>query len=94
MQVSRTTLKIWPGATQRARPSLRFDERDRFTLRHRLATVRAVRPRQRRGEPEPNDFPVNNGCPMHTVSVRKDAGRNKRFVQPTHVAVAANSRRV
>ena len=82
MHVSRTTLKVRPGATQCPRPSLGFDEPDRFTFGHRLATVLAVRPRQRGGEPEPNDFPVDYGCRIHDISVRKDAGRHKRARTP------------
>src|ERR1700674_2997156 len=85
MQVSRTTLKIGPGATQCPCAPLGFDEPHRFTFGHRLATVLAVRARQRRGELEPDDFPVDDGSRIHAISVRKDAGRNKGPVPLTQV---------
>ena len=49
MQVSRTTRKVGPGASQRPCASLCFDERNRLGLGHAFPAVLAVRPRQRRG---------------------------------------------
>ena len=79
MHVSRTTLKIRPGATQGPRTSLPFDERNRFPLRHRLSTILSVRPRQRRGELETNDFAFDYGCRIHDISVRKETDGGKRM---------------
>jgi hypothetical protein len=42
MQVSRTTRKVGPGASQRPCASLRFDERNGLAVGHRLAAVLAV----------------------------------------------------
>jgi hypothetical protein len=78
--------RIGPGATQCPRTPLGFDEPHRFTFGHRLATVLAVRARQRRGELEPDDLPVDYGGRIHAISVRKDAGRNKCPVPLTQVA--------
>jgi hypothetical protein len=71
MQVSRTTRKVEPGATQCTRTTLRFDECDGLRLGHRLPAVLAVRPRQRARELEPNNFPVDDGRRIHNIRVRK-----------------------
>ena len=47
MQVSRTTRKVGPGASQRPCASLGFDERNRLGFGHGFAPVLAVRSRQR-----------------------------------------------
>ena len=78
MQVSRTTRKVWPGASQCPRTSLGFDERNRLAFGHRLAAVLAVCSRQRRGELEPDDLSFDDGCRIHDTSVRKEADRHKR----------------
>ena len=78
MQVSRTTRKVGPGASQNPRASLSFDERNRLAFGHRLAAVLAVRSRQRRGELAPDDLAFNDGCRIHDISVRKEADRHKR----------------
>ena len=71
MQVSRTTRKVGPGASQRPCASLRFDERNRLGLGHRLAAVLAVRTRQRRGQLEPDNLAANDGRRIHDTSVRE-----------------------
>src|SRR3972149_2384363 len=78
MQVSRTTRKVRPGASEYPRASLGFDARNRLAFGHRLATVLAVCSRQRRGELEPDDLAFNHGCCVHDTSVRKEAARHKR----------------
>jgi hypothetical protein len=78
MQVSRTTRKVWPCASQRPLASVGFDERNRLAFRHRLAAVLAVCSRQRRGELEPDDLAFDDGCRIHDTSVRKEADRRKR----------------
>jgi hypothetical protein len=88
MQVSRTTRKVRPGASQRPRASLGFDERNHFGLGHRLAAVLAVCSRQRRGELEPDDLAFNDGCRIHDTSVRKEADRHKRGQVSTAVRAA------
>src|SRR5207249_4329761 len=82
MQVSRTTRKVGPGASQRPCASLGFDERNRLGLGHRLAAVLAVRSRQRRGKLEPNHLPANDGRRMHDTSVREGRHRHKRCDAP------------
>ena len=69
MQVSRTTRKVRPGATQRPCASLRFDKGNRFGLGHRLPPVLAVRSRQRRGQLEPDNLATNDGRRVHDISV-------------------------
>ena len=71
MQVSRTTRKVRPGASQRSCASLRFDERNRLRLGHRLAPVLAVRTSQCRGQLEPDNLAANDGRRMHDTSVRE-----------------------
>ena len=78
MQVSRTTRKVGPGASQRPRASLGFDERNRLAFGHRLAAVLPVCSRERRGELEPDDLAFNDGCRIHDTSVRKEAARHKQ----------------
>ncbi len=87
MQVSRTTRKVWSGASQCPRASLSFDERNRFCLGHRHAVVLAVCSRQRRSELEPDDLAFNVGCRKHDTSVRKEADRHKR--QPSAIESGA-----
>ena len=67
MQVSRTTRKVGPGASQRPCASLGFDERNRLGLGHRLAPVLAVRTGQCRGQLEPDDLATNDGRRMHDI---------------------------
>jgi hypothetical protein len=71
MQVSRTTRKVGPGASQRPCASLRFDERNRLGLGHRLAPVLAVRTGQCRGQLEPDNLAANDGRRIHDTSVRE-----------------------
>jgi hypothetical protein len=71
MQVSRTTRKIGPGASQRPCASLGFDERNRLGFAHGFAAVLTVRSRQRRGELEPNNLAANDGRRIHDTSVRE-----------------------
>jgi hypothetical protein len=71
MQVSRTTRKVGPGASQRPCASLRFDERNRLGLGHRLTPVLAVRTSQCRGQLEPDNFAANDGRRIHDTSVRE-----------------------
>jgi hypothetical protein len=78
MQVSRTTRKVAPGASQRLRASLRFDERNRVGLGHRFAPVLAVRTGQCRRQLEPNNLAANDGRCIHDISVRAGSQRHKR----------------
>jgi hypothetical protein len=78
MQVSRTTRKVGPGASQRPSASLRFDERNRLGLGHRFAPVLAVRTGQCRGQLEADNLAANDGRRMHDTSVREGSHRNKR----------------
>jgi hypothetical protein len=71
MQVSRTTRKVGPGASQRSCASLRFDVRNGLGLGHRFAPVLAVRPGQSRGQLEPNHLAANDGRRIHDISVRE-----------------------
>ena len=71
MQVSRTTRKVGPGPSQRPCASLRFDERNRLGLGHRLAAVLVVRTGQRRGQLEPDTVAANDGRRIHDTSVRE-----------------------
>jgi len=71
MQVSRTTRKVGPGASQRPCASLGFDERNRLGFGHALAPVLAVRSRQGRGELEPDNSATNDGRRIHDPSVRE-----------------------
>ena len=71
MQVSRTTRKVGPGASQRPCASLGFDDRNRFVLGHRLAPVLAVGAGQCRGELEPDNLATNDGRRIHDISVRE-----------------------
>ena len=71
MQVSRTTRKVGPGAPQRPCASLRFDERNRLGLGHRLVAVLAVRTGQCRGQLEPDNLAANDGGRIHDTSVRE-----------------------
>jgi hypothetical protein len=78
MQVSRTTRKVGPGASQRPRASLGFDERNRLAVSHALATILAVCFRQSRGEFEPDNLAANDGRRMHDISVREGSHQDKR----------------
>lgn len=78
MQVSRTTRKIGPGASQRPCASFGFDERDRLGLGHCLSPVLAVRTGQCRGEFEPDNLAADDGRRMHDTSVREGSHRHKR----------------
>jgi hypothetical protein len=78
MQVSRTTRKVGPGASQRSCASLRFDERNRLGLGHRLAAVLTVRTGQCRGQLEPDNLATNDGRRIHDISVREGSHRHKR----------------
>ncbi len=60
-----------PGAPQRPCTALRFDERNRLGLGHRLAPVLAVRADQCRGQLEPDNLAANNGRRMHDATVRE-----------------------
>ena len=71
MQVSRTTRKVGPGASQRPCASLRFDERNPVGLGYGFAPVLAVRSRQRRGQLEPDNLAANDGRCIHDTSVRE-----------------------
>jgi hypothetical protein len=84
MQVSRTTRKIGPGASQRPCASLGFDERNRLAFGHCLTAVLALCSRQRRGQLEPDDLAFNDGCRNHDTSVRKEADQHKRRGHPPH----------
>ena len=77
MQVSRTTRKVWPRASQGPRPSLGFDERNSLAFTHALAPILAVCFGQSRGELEPNDLAFDNGCRVHDTSVRKECKPHK-----------------
>ena len=78
MQVSRTTRKVGPRASQCSRASLGFHERNRLAPSHRLAAVLAVGSRQSGREFEPDDFAFDNGCRVHDTSVRKEGYPHKR----------------
>src|SRR5688500_426597 len=78
MQVSRTTRKVGPGASQRPCASLRFDECNRLAVGHRLVAVLAVRTGQCRGQLEPDNLAANYGHRMHDTSVREGSHRHKR----------------
>lgn len=71
MQVSRTTRKVGPGASQRSCASFRFDEGNRLGLGQRLAAVLAVRTGQSRGQLEPDNLAANDGRRIHDISVRE-----------------------
>jgi hypothetical protein len=71
MQVSTTTRKVGPGASQRSCASLRFNERNRLGLGHRLAAILAVRTGQCRGQLEPDNLAANDGRRIHDPSVRE-----------------------
>ena len=71
MQVSRTTRKVWPGASQRPCASLGFDERNRLGFGHGFAPVLAVRTGQCRGQLEPDNLATNDGRRIHDISVRE-----------------------
>ena len=71
MQVSRTTRKVGPDASQRPCASLPFDERDRLGLGHRLAPVLAVRAGQCRRQLEPDNLAANDGRRIHDINVRE-----------------------
>jgi hypothetical protein len=71
MQVSRTTRKVGPGASQRPCASLRFDERNRLGLGHAFPAVLAVRTGQCRGQLEPDNLAANDGRRIHDTSVRE-----------------------
>jgi hypothetical protein len=77
MQVSRTTRKIGPGASQRPCASLGFDDRNRLAFSQRLAAVPAVRSRERRGQLEPDNFAFNDSGRTHNTNVRKEAHRHE-----------------
>jgi hypothetical protein len=77
MQVSRTTRKVRPRASQGPRTSLGFDERNRLVFVHALAPILAVCSGQSRGELEPNDLAFDNGCRVHDTSVRKERKPHK-----------------
>ena len=78
MQVSRTTRKVGPGASQRAFASLGLDERNRVSFGHAFPAVLTVRSRQRRGELEPDNLAANDGRRIHDISVREGSHRHKR----------------
>ena len=71
MQVSRTTRKVGPGASQRPCAALVFDERNRLGFGHAFPAVLAVRSRQRPGDFEPDNLAANDGCRIHDTSVRE-----------------------
>ena len=71
MQVSRTTRKVGPGASQRPCASLRFDERNRLGFGQAFPAVLTVRSRQRRGQLEPDNLAANDGRRIHDISVRE-----------------------
>ena len=78
MQVSRTTRKVGPGASQRPCASLRFDECNRLGLGHRLAPVLAVRAGQRWGQLEPDNLAADDGRRINDISVREGSCGHKR----------------
>src|SRR5262245_8908631 len=78
MQVSRTTRKVGPDASQRPSAALVFDERNRLGFGHAFPAVLAVRSRQRRGQLEPNNLSANDGRRIHDTSVREGGHRHKR----------------
>src|SRR5437870_5168291 len=69
MQVSRTTLKVRFGTTQRARTPLGFHKRDCPLFRHGPAAVLAVRTRQCRRELEPNNFSFHHSRRIHAAKL-------------------------
>jgi len=92
MHVSRTSFKVGLSATQRARTSLGFDERNRLSFAHCLTAVFSVRTRQGRRELEPDDFPVHNSCRMHDIRVRKvgngyNLRRSRLGLRSEHTAI-------
>jgi len=74
LQNASVTLKLGPGATQYSSTSLGFDERHRFLFCHRFTSVRAVRPRQRRGQLVTDNFASHYSCRVHDTRVRKEGG--------------------
>jgi hypothetical protein len=78
MQVSRTTRKVGPGASQGSCAALRFDERNRLGLGHRLAAVLAVRTGQCRGQLEPDNLAADDGRRIHDTRVREGCHWHKR----------------
>ena len=78
MQVSRTTRKVGPGASQRACASLGFDERNSLGFGHGFAAVLAVRSCQCRRQLEPDNLATNDGRRIHDISVREGRHRHKR----------------
>jgi hypothetical protein len=70
MQVSRTTRKVGPGASQRPCASLRFDEHNRLGFSHGFPAVLPVRSRQGGGQLEPDDLAANDGRRINDSSVR------------------------
>ena len=79
MQVSRTTRKVGPGASQRPCASLGFDGRNRLGFGHGFAAVLAVRSRQCRGQLEPDNLAANDGRRIHDTSVREGSPSHKLF---------------
>jgi hypothetical protein len=77
MQVSRTTRKVGPGASQRPYASLGFDECNRLGFGHGFAAVLAVRSRQPRREPEPDNLAADDGRRIHDISVRERSPSHK-----------------
>ena len=73
MQVSRTTRKVRPGASQRPCASLRFNERNGLGFGHGFAAVLTVRSRQRGRELEPDNLAANHGRRIHDTSVGEGA---------------------
>ena len=77
MQVSRTTRKVRPRASQRPRTSLGFDERNSLAFSHAVAPILAMRFSQSRREFESDDFAFDNSCRVHDTSVRKERKPHK-----------------
>src|SRR5688500_17238543 len=81
MQVSRTTRKVGPDASQRPCASLRFDERNRLGFAHGLAAVLAVRTGQCRGQLDRTTLPPTTAVACITSAYAKAATDTS---DPTH----------
>ncbi len=85
MQVSRTTLKIRFGATQRTRPAFGLHELHRLRFAHHLATIRAMSASERGRELKPHDFSFHYSGRMHDgqITVKRAVKQSAKTKQPS-----------
>ncbi len=85
MQVSRTTLKIRFGATQRPRSAFCLHELHRLRFAHPLATVRAMSASERGREFEPHDFSFHYSGHMHygQITAKRAVKQSAKAKQPS-----------